>query len=39
MPRDPELVSIAAPMHDEEGTATAFYERVTAALEGVEFDR
>jgi glycosyltransferase involved in cell wall biosynthesis len=38
MNRDPELVSVAAPMHDEEGTAAAFYERVTAALEGVPFE-
>jgi polyisoprenyl-phosphate glycosyltransferase len=38
MPRDPELVSIAAPMHDEEGTAKTFHARVAAALEGVPFE-
>ena len=38
MPREPELVSVAAPMHDEEGTAEAFHARVSAALEGVPFE-
>jgi polyisoprenyl-phosphate glycosyltransferase len=38
MPREPELVSIAAPMHDEEGTAKPFHARVAAALEGVPFE-
>ena len=31
MAREPTLLSIAAPMHDEEDTAAAFYERVVAA--------
>jgi glycosyltransferase involved in cell wall biosynthesis len=38
MTRHPELVSIAAPMHDEEGTAATFHARVSAALEGVPFE-
>jgi len=38
MARQPELVSIAAPMHDEEGTARAFHARVVAALDGVPFE-
>jgi dolichol-phosphate mannosyltransferase len=38
MSRDPELLSVAAPMHDEEGTVAAFHARVTAALEGVPFE-
>jgi glycosyltransferase involved in cell wall biosynthesis len=38
MSREPVLVSIAAPMHDEEGTATAFHERVVAAMDGVAFE-
>ena len=38
MPRDPALLSVAAPMHDEEGTVVAFHARVTAALEGVPFE-
>jgi dolichol-phosphate mannosyltransferase len=38
MPREPELVSVAAPMHDEEDTARAFHQRVAAALEGVPFE-
>jgi dolichol-phosphate mannosyltransferase len=38
MPREPELVSIAAPMHDEEDSVTAFHARVAAALEGVPFE-
>ena len=38
MARQPELVSVAAPMHDEEGTAATFHARVTAALEGVPFE-
>ena len=38
MAREPELVSVAAPMHDEEDTATAFHARVAAALEGVDFE-
>jgi glycosyltransferase involved in cell wall biosynthesis len=38
MEREPELVSIAAPMHDEEGTPAAFHARVVAALDGVPFE-
>jgi polyisoprenyl-phosphate glycosyltransferase len=38
MPREPALLSVAAPMHDEEDTAAAFHARVAAALEGVEFE-
>jgi polyisoprenyl-phosphate glycosyltransferase len=38
MPREPALLSVAAPMHDEEDTAAAFHARVVAALEGVEFE-
>ena len=38
MAREPELRRVAAPMHDEEDTATAFHARVAAALEGVDFE-
>ena len=38
MSREPELVSVAAPMHDEEDTAAAFHARVTAALGGAPFE-
>jgi glycosyltransferase involved in cell wall biosynthesis len=38
MSREVELLSVATPMHDEEGTAAAFHERVVAALEGVPFE-
>lgn len=38
MTREPELVSVAAPMHDEVDTATAFHQRVVAAMEGVPFE-
>ena len=38
MPREPGLLSIAAPMHDEEGTAAAFHQRVVAAVEGIPFE-
>ncbi len=38
MPREPTLVSVAAPMHDEEDTVDAFYTRVTAALEHIPFE-
>jgi glycosyltransferase involved in cell wall biosynthesis len=31
MPREPALLSVVAPMHDEEATVAAFHERVTAA--------
>jgi dolichol-phosphate mannosyltransferase len=38
MERDLQLLSVVAPMHNEEGNARAFYERVCRALEGVEFE-
>ena len=38
MPREPKLVSVAAPMHDEEDTATAFHARVVAAMGDVPFE-
>jgi polyisoprenyl-phosphate glycosyltransferase len=38
MKREPGLLSVAAPMHDEEDTVRAFYERVVAALEGLRFE-
>jgi polyisoprenyl-phosphate glycosyltransferase len=38
MPRHVGLLSVAAPMHDEEGPAAAFHARVVAALEGVPFE-
>ena len=38
MPRVPALLSVAAPMHDEEDTAVRFHERVAAALEGIPFE-
>jgi polyisoprenyl-phosphate glycosyltransferase len=38
MPREPELLSVVAPMHDEEATVEAFHGRVTAALEGVPLE-
>ena len=38
MPREPALLSVAAPMHDEEDTAAQFHARVVAALEGIPFE-
>jgi polyisoprenyl-phosphate glycosyltransferase len=38
MAREPTLLSIAAPMHDEEGTARTFYERVVACAGDVPFE-
>jgi glycosyltransferase involved in cell wall biosynthesis len=40
VPRDRSLrlLSVVAPMFNEEGTASRFYERVTAALEGIAFE-
>src|SRR3712207_1727416 len=32
--RSPELLSVVAPMHNEEETVDAFYDRVRSALEG-----
>jgi dolichol-phosphate mannosyltransferase len=36
--REPTLLSIAAPMHDEEGTAAAFHARVVAAVGDIPFE-
>ncbi|HEX8075896.1 MAG TPA: glycosyltransferase family 2 protein, partial [Thermoleophilaceae bacterium] len=36
--RAPELLSVVAPMYDEEDTVAAFYDRVRAALAGVSFE-
>ena len=36
--RDLALLSIVAPMLDEEGTARAFYERVRAAVDGLPWE-
>ena len=33
-----ELLSVVAPMHNEEESVAAFYERVRAALEGIDFE-
>jgi dolichol-phosphate mannosyltransferase len=38
MSREPRLVSVVAPMYDEEETVDVFYERVRAALDGVPFE-
>jgi glycosyltransferase involved in cell wall biosynthesis len=38
MSREPRLVSVVAPMYDEEETVDVFYERVRAALDGVRFE-
>jgi polyisoprenyl-phosphate glycosyltransferase len=38
MDRKAALVSVAAPMHDEQDTVRAFHARVTQALEGVPFE-
>jgi glycosyltransferase involved in cell wall biosynthesis len=38
MDREPALLSVAAPMHDEEDAAAAFHARVVAALEGIDFE-
>jgi polyisoprenyl-phosphate glycosyltransferase len=38
VPREPTLLSIAAPMHDEEDTARQFYERVVACAGDVPFE-
>jgi polyisoprenyl-phosphate glycosyltransferase len=38
MPRDPALLSVVAPMHDEEGTVAAFHERVTAAADTIPLE-
>jgi dolichol-phosphate mannosyltransferase len=36
--REPGLVSVVAPVYDEEGSLDAFYERVVAALEGLALE-
>jgi dolichol-phosphate mannosyltransferase len=36
--RSLELLSVVAPMHNEEGTVDAFYERVRTALDGRPFE-
>jgi len=36
--RSLRLLSVVAPMFNEEGTAAVFYERVIAALEGIPFE-
>src|SRR5262245_27189795 len=38
MPRTPELVSVCAPMFNEQATARVFYERVTAAMADHPFE-
>jgi polyisoprenyl-phosphate glycosyltransferase len=38
MSREPRLVSVVAPMYDEEETVDVFYERVRAALDGLPFE-
>jgi glycosyltransferase involved in cell wall biosynthesis len=38
MPREPALLSIAAPMHDEEDTAAKFHDRVVAAAGDIPFE-
>jgi glycosyltransferase involved in cell wall biosynthesis len=38
MERELRLLSVVAPMHNEEGNLRAFYERVCATLEGTEFE-
>ncbi len=37
-PRSPELVSVVAPVYNEEGTIGEFYARVCAALQGLAFE-
>src|SRR6266581_1372395 len=36
--RRPDLLTVVAPMHDEEGTVEAFYDRVRNVLDGVPFE-
>ena len=36
--REPQLVSVVAPLLDEEGTVEALYARTAAALHGVDFE-
>ena len=37
-PRSPELVSVVAPVYNEEGTIGEFHARVCCALEGLPFE-
>ncbi len=37
-PRSPELVSVVAPIYNEEGTIGEFHSRVCAALDGLPFE-
>jgi dolichol-phosphate mannosyltransferase len=36
--REPGLLSVVAPMHDEEDTVAAFHARTVAALDGLDFE-
>jgi glycosyltransferase involved in cell wall biosynthesis len=36
--REPGLVSVVAPLHDEQETIGAFHARTVAALDGLEFE-
>jgi glycosyltransferase involved in cell wall biosynthesis len=36
--RSLDLLSVVAPMHNEDGTVDAFYERVRTALDGISFE-
>jgi polyisoprenyl-phosphate glycosyltransferase len=38
MARQPALLSVVAPMHDEQDTVEAFHARVTAAVEGIPLE-
>jgi dolichol-phosphate mannosyltransferase len=38
MDREPALLSVAAPMHDEQDTVRAFHDRVAAAAQGIPFE-
>jgi polyisoprenyl-phosphate glycosyltransferase len=38
VPREPTLLSVVAPMHDEEGVVAPFHERVTTALDGLPLE-
>jgi dolichol-phosphate mannosyltransferase len=36
--REPRLLSVVAPMYDEEGTVDVFYDRMRTALDGLPFE-
>ena len=38
MDREPELLSVVAPMYEEQDTVDPFTERVAAALEGIDYE-